>query len=272
MKAGFDIFRKLDRADTHLRNLSRQFKRFEARHAARVAPRVVSAQKAPNQWSYQLEVDELVFPVTGQNWAPIIGDTVHNLHAALDYLIWALYKASGVSGGESRIAFPIFVDEKRYHEQSGRMLRGLSEDARDKIYQLQPFMSSNDPSDHPLNLLYQLERRDKHRSLNSTVMVGALHVESDPQVLPPFETTDIAREGTTLSALVRFTALRELQEVKFFVRPKFRLIFDEEGPLQNRDALRTLTEIRDHVRRKVLEPMMPFLPGEIAGATLGPRS
>src|SRR5687767_14840207 len=81
---------------------------------------------------------EIVVPL---EWSGIVGDVVHNLFAALDYLAWELVAANGQQGTGST-AFPCFVDSERYRSDAPRKTRGMHPDAITLMERLQPFRVS----------------------------------------------------------------------------------------------------------------------------------
>ncbi|HZT66044.1 MAG TPA: hypothetical protein VFA11_09680 [Acidimicrobiales bacterium] len=107
-------------------------------------------------------------------WAAIFGDCVHNLRSALDHMIWDL--SGGTGNAPPRSEFPIFDDQTKYLERgkNGKPVHGsgLAKiegvkdlDARRVIRNLQPFKAS-EPHRHPLWVLHELDRVDKHRALH----------------------------------------------------------------------------------------------------------
>ena len=67
-----------------------------------------------------------------------IGDVVHNLAAALDYMTWELAVAH-TGEGDSRTAFPIFEKRAEYQQYAKRKIKHLHADARAEIERAQPF-------------------------------------------------------------------------------------------------------------------------------------
>jgi len=141
---------KLARARAHL-------KTFEAHVRETVGP---EPDRIPGE--FDGNSGQYLFRAQREMRAPLVlsaisGDVVHTLYAALDYLAWELVAANGQTG-TTRTAFPIFQNP------------GIHPDAQALIKRLQPFDRPNEapPNDHPLTLLYELERRDKHQTLNLT--------------------------------------------------------------------------------------------------------
>jgi hypothetical protein len=97
----------------------------------------------------------------------ILGDVVHNLRCALDYVITALVDASGAKLS-SKHQFPIFLDARQYRNHVGtadspkgplrRIKYGLT-----LIEQWQPYHNKPDPRTSPLWGIYRFSNADKHR-------------------------------------------------------------------------------------------------------------
>lgn len=97
----------------------------------------------------------------------ILGDVVHNLRCALDYVITALADASQTKLS-SKHQFPIFLDARDYRNQVGtrespkgplrRIKYGLT-----LIEQCQPYHTKPDPRTAPLWGIHRFSNADKHR-------------------------------------------------------------------------------------------------------------
>jgi hypothetical protein len=102
-------------------------------------------------------------------WGTVIGDVVHNLRSALDYLIHQLVLLEGQSPRKEH-QFPICDNLERYeHECERGRLDGIAEGATQRIRDVQPFAwakRSNAPARlHALAQLRDLSNRDKHQML-----------------------------------------------------------------------------------------------------------
>lgn len=91
----------------------------------------------------------------------ILGDFVHNLRSALDYIIVALVGSNSSATLSDGNQFPIFDDACNYATGSGRMLKGVLH-GRTEIVGLQPF-NRTPPQHDPLFLLNFFSNTDKHR-------------------------------------------------------------------------------------------------------------
>jgi hypothetical protein len=94
----------------------------------------------------------------------IVGEIVHQLHSALDHLVWQLTIQNGHEPIKGVTGFPIFCDEVDYNKRGQRMLKDINLKAVKIIHDLQPFEA--DYSTNSLYILKELWNRDKHRAIN----------------------------------------------------------------------------------------------------------
>lgn len=124
-----------------------------------------------------------------EEWALIIGDVIHNLRAALDYLAWQLVELGGGKTGTG-IQFPVLYameDEAGEHEATiAGQVKGAPPLALAVIDRLQPYHVGHPGFEsHPLYRLHRLDIRDKHHLLivvgaalrNDSLHVGSGHIE-----------------------------------------------------------------------------------------------
>lgn len=95
-------------------------------------------------------------------WGLIAGDVIQNLRAALDQLVWGI---SDPAARGTHTAFPIYLDEDAYRDNSPRKIEGVTERGRGLIDGWQPYHWKAKAADRPLAILQQLSNLDKHRSL-----------------------------------------------------------------------------------------------------------
>jgi hypothetical protein len=99
----------------------------------------------------------------------IVGELVHNLRCALDYIIPELVKASDAKLGTNH-QFPIYTSPDRYASNVGNAavanakgpLGGITPGLKE-IFDLQPFHKQPDTEGHRLALVQQFSNADKHR-------------------------------------------------------------------------------------------------------------
>jgi hypothetical protein len=147
---------KLTRAKEHLDHLKRELLAFEERKPYEGVPEVSDDGL---EWWIRAVVREQPNPY----WSTIIGDAVHNMRSALDYLACELVIKNGGTVTDTT-QFPIYDRKDRFVKGSGRRIAGMSSRAAALIETLQPYYGPT-PSEHPLAVLAYLSNGDKHRAL-----------------------------------------------------------------------------------------------------------
>lgn len=169
-----DIRVKVDRAREHLGTLTADVDRFvsEKPYPLHVVTQYHGTARVRDvEWTRSPPL----------RWSAIVGDCIHNLRSALDHLVWELSGGSG--NAPDGTEFPVFLDFPAYFQRDRRWqaargsglwkIRGIVADgAHAEFERLQPFKGP-DPVRHPLWTIHELDRLDKHRSLN--VLMGMAH-------------------------------------------------------------------------------------------------
>src|SRR5215204_6186791 len=105
--------------------------------------------------------------------AVIVGDLVHNLRSGLDQLAWQLVlDCSGrpTKPGEiKRIKFPIETDRERLARTY--TFSKISPSDQALLDRAQPYNGLDDAELHGLTILEELSNRDKHRTLNPSLVI-----------------------------------------------------------------------------------------------------
>jgi hypothetical protein len=166
-----DYERKRGRAKTHLNVLRVGLQRITRK---KLDPIKGELQPNGTQYEFRLPPDRF-----DPEWQLLIGDFAYNMRASLDYLITALVRSTGKQenkGNEFPIYSPPFgnVTWANIHDwwdttdKVRGQLQNTPPETRAALKQLQPFygVPATDPFRHPLKSLYELNNRDKHRSLN----------------------------------------------------------------------------------------------------------
>jgi len=163
---------KIERARMHLSSLDS-----EAAGFATVNPfPVVSDRDANGDTVARVMVAGQPPPVM----SAIVGDLVHNLRSALDYVAWQLVE-SNHGQPDTRTGYPICVAEKDFESSGRAALRGAKEEAILAIRATQPFIAAA-PEAHPLEVLRRLDNHDKHRLLHDIGgVVDAFLVKRGPE-------------------------------------------------------------------------------------------
>ncbi len=121
-------------------------------------------------------------PALPSGWSVIIGDMIHNFHASLDYLAWRLFQAGTDRDPEKarRVYWPIVEDAMKTTGIINQCLPGLRDEHRTVVEKHQPYRGKPGLL-HPLKVLADLSRKDKHRQL---VVLLARHVKYMVAIAP----------------------------------------------------------------------------------------
>lgn len=254
---------KLARADTHLVTVEAA-----VREVVDSEPDLIQGVFDPRPPSYVFRAER---DSRSPTWiSPIIGDCVHNFRAALDFLVWELVAAAG-NVGDTKTEFPIFTEPERYAKGARLKIRGVPHRAEAIFQRLQPFAGPNsqpgnplwrDPLLEPLTLLYELDRWDKHRSLNLTEDVVSVS-------LVGFEQLGILAPPTPAQLPGRFdrgTILAVAQvgdgnpDIHVHLKAAYDVAFDRSGPAAGEPVVETLRRIRRDLRERVVPAFAAFFP------------
>jgi len=255
---------KLARADAHFADIERAIQGFVDYEPDRIPGEFDS--NLPGYVFYE-QRDSAALDWLG----PIIGDCVHNLRAALDYLVWGLTPVSiQQSKLATKVEFPIYTDEVGWNRWALAKMPGTDPLAQAAIKCLQPFNGPDcrpnfamgtHPKDRPLWHLFDLDNWDKHRSLNLALHVYAGRFDGfdDFGVLMPKNVfIPGSFERGAVLARVQIPLARPNVGVHFVATSDIR--FDGHGPESVRSVpvLKTLADIRAEIRGRVVPKLAPF--------------
>jgi hypothetical protein len=178
-------------------------------------------------------------------WAPTIGDIVHNLRAALDYLAWELVIAGGGTP-DKHTQFPVrYTPEKTPGEHKTAIegqVEGAGADAVTLIDRIQPYRSS-EPERHPLYVLHTLDIRDKHQLL---LVVGAALTNNEVGIGEGYIESMVIGGGGIESPLKDGTELLRLSagsNVDVHGQYTFEVAFKKDGPGEGEPVIPTLNQL-----------------------------
>src|SRR5881394_179766 len=198
------VLAKLWRAQKHLAELNR-----EVTHYIQSRPYLPVIESYPEP-EIATESDWVAFGVVARHVRPLpeciylsAGDAVHNIRAALDYLAWQLVRSSDQIPGK-RTEFPILRNQPKNRDRNGVPImmdphpNGRAAALLDSKW-LQPY-HAREPEKHPLFVLYDLDRIDKHRHLSIiTSAAGAgrtiLHLPDGRSVERPYKGIYVRRDA-----------------------------------------------------------------------------
>lgn len=183
-------------------------------------------------------------------WAPIIGDAVHNLRSALDHVVWAI---ADEAERYDRAQYPIYSHEGAYNTNAPRLLAGVSARRSELIRGTQPFRWPRLETRewHPLNVLQRLDNDDKHRTLHTLATfsryrwVGLANAQTTDTLLLPEHTALV--DG---AEVWRFEATPEDPMTPMVVEPKLEFEIGITGTFNA--MLPTLASLALHIQTDVM--------------------
>lgn len=191
-------------------------------------------------------------------WALMFADCVHNMRAALDQLAWQLDSAP--RSGSAGTSFPILTRPPSSWPPTsvGRM----PTEAQEIIEGLQPFYAAaasathEDPADHFLAIIQELDNSDKHRVL----VVPSTLVHGDRIAGLPF---GASTEGPIFAKFAdgeHVMRVRLPKDVPITV-PLRCEVFVEARLAEYSDvsSLKLLDDLFSWVRDEAVQPLMPFV-------------
>lgn len=196
-------------------------------------------------------VDAVMSRMALIRWGVVTGEIVHNLRSALDLSICALARLTDPEDDCADLYFPVAskppAPEK--HLSDLRMVR--IPEAVAVIGAHQPYASPR-PEDHPLRVLHDLNRWDKHRVLQ--VVFLEFVIPTGAEVLQ-FQETPSEDGATAYHMVVRFPPGMRLDP-----GPTPVIVFSKPGPAYGDPVLRRLGLIHAEVKAVVNEITPLFEP------------
>lgn len=265
MGHALDDFRaKIRHGNEHLQALDESIERWKRRD-----PYAVIHEKDLQAAKYEVVLRLYEPPPVGQ-WALMLGDCVHAYRSALDHLVWALAvdeQSRHWNEPRRQTEFPVFVDAADYARKAQQKVSDISGNARTVIERLQPYNGTYVPNEgHPLWVVHELDRLDKHRNLN----VVALSTQS-ARLSVDWHHSDIEMRGGIDSPLsyqalkdgaylagLDFVVTGPDPQVDMEVEVTIDVALGEEGTWQGWALIPTLRSIRNHIVTEV-EPAVRSL-------------
>lgn len=169
-----DAFRRVERADQHLADLSAEIASWREAQLGMLGVEAAEGGRVAMLMNYG-------FQGPPPEWSVVIGELIYNLRAALDYLVYGLaWVGSGVE--QSRTQFLIEDDEASFRGRAAQGLCGVLPQQVEGIRALQPFRGCTWTRE-----IRDLSNQDKHRALHLVVAQGSgwaefqyPEAESDP--------------------------------------------------------------------------------------------
>ena len=236
---------KIERAKRHLFEVEGACREMPMRQAIELVTGV-DAQTGKFKTMYMVHSD---MPM---QFAPIVGDAVHNLRSAFDYIAVALTVPPIGTGTLAHAYFPTGKDRQGFIKTRDGYMKGAPADALRMVEELEPY----DGGKHSIRALHDLDILDKHKLLIPAL--SRLRVNR----------VDISFEGKTYSLGVTdfqpdsdgliFTALFDISgatlhqfKVERNFHPSFEVVFGKGQPLEGQSIVETLVKLTDVAKRFV---------------------
>jgi hypothetical protein len=128
---------KIERAKGHVMHLHSEVMAFHNRK-----PYQLIAKEDPKTEKrvYSVKINECI----PRSFSGIIGDTIHNLRAALDQLAWQLVIVN-TQQPRRRTGFPIGSDRKEFEADAEGKVKGIAKPAIRLIHRLKPYRGGCEP-------------------------------------------------------------------------------------------------------------------------------
>ena len=111
-----------------------------------------------------------------------VGEAIHNLRCALDYLVFELARHDTPSVPNAKTQFPICDSPQHFKQKLGHWLKGVSSSHIDSLESLQPYAGRNHL--RWLKTLRDTSNRDKHRTLVATTDIASATVRMGRGLVP----------------------------------------------------------------------------------------
>lgn len=206
----------------------------------------------------------------------IIGDCLQNMRVALDHLAWVLAESTGEEPPH-HTSFPIYLNPDAFHERnkagkatgrSGlRRIEAIPDEAQTIIEKLQPY-HDDDPDTHPLWILNEYSRIDRHRTLSvmyalsdyESIDFGTLDGSGNFVRLPDDMVTHLGLSGGALyhdTELARFTLKEPVPDLQVKYESPPYIAFGQRY-ISIGDPLEVLNDIHGHIEQTVLPEFAKF--------------
>jgi hypothetical protein len=212
------IARKLERADENIVNLHSEITQFFEACEYPVLPEPYDEPR------WQQAVDYHKNLQVPKRFSVLTGEIVHHLRSCLDHIVWHFSSPGARRDHENALEFPVFrlpmtKDEgKRFK----RKIQGISSNrVLALIEELQPYHGGDDAINHPICIVHDMDRFDKHREL--VIVTSCANI-----VFPKGTSFDVIasvmtyREGKILPEPERIAAQRAIKnDAKVFPQVAF---------------------------------------------------
>lgn len=187
----------LRRGKEHLNALDREFDKFYTRDFY-----TITCEYNPESSQYIARL-KITRPIPQHSWGLQLGDSVHNVRSALDYVAWRL---AGSDPADLTTLFPTCRHPAKFKSLGYRVKR-IHPDALTEIESMQPYKRP-DPVHSSLWLIEELDARDKHKLITMTQSITRLHsFKGTGQITIPYTASSpsITMQYSPNSLMIKWT-------------------------------------------------------------------
>ncbi len=204
-----DWWLKVKRAQKHMIDINKEARRYAERHPYELTRIRLSDRQ--RKVSYRMSVTDQPDPMI----ALMLGDFIHNLRSALDYIICACVP----NKDRDSAGFPIqttdicargkdgnfVVNDADARKSFKSAIKGLKPEARALVKELQPYQQGANADRNILGIINRLENADKHRKIiivgggvNHLIMHLFIRGEAVPLPFLPLADHEFAKDDTVV--------------------------------------------------------------------------
>ncbi|MBI4266164.1 MAG: hypothetical protein HY657_17450 [Acidobacteria bacterium] len=246
------IVAKLRRSDEHIVTLYNEAARYQNTNPHHLRGHRDTGKGKPGFTLHFAKQPPLYFAV-------IIGDAVHNLRSAIDYIAHELTVRNGALPTR-KTQFPIGLTEDDFLNQAITLkkLNTVSIKALKIVSAFQPYrMDADKTRVHPLYQLTKLSNMDKHHTLAlSAIAVEMTFTFTHPdgrQIVSAFKDGAV-HDGAVVATM---PAAFFHEKIETHIKGSSTIAF-KDAPLTDRDTVAVLQSIREFIGQLILPAIEPF--------------
>jgi hypothetical protein len=253
-----NAYRKLERAEHHINDLSRNIDAFLAERPFKV---IAHYHRKAGKIAYRVKADKPIPPT----FSLILGDAIHNLRSALDVMLYAL--AHERSAAPTNIQFP-FPRRETDDALTGAIDSGQVKFAGEKVVEAIRRLDPR-PSKNPmLSGIHALDIRDKHRlailsrgipNFSANALGVLLEKHTTVRLTGPGSLLMAAPDDKDILVIRRDFVLKHNSEEEAEVQPAFVITFGKGQPFENKIVLEILRNAGRAVRGALDDMLVAFL-------------
>lgn len=223
---------KIGRAAQHVAILRGEVAAYMARRPIYLLVEPHPDNPALHAWAVRIK--EPVLPT----WAPIIGDIVHNLRAALDLMACDVVRLAEPNAAMDSVYFPFAKTAGDLDKMIEKRFGDAPDEAKDLVRHFKPYPGGNDV----LRGIHELDIIDKHQALLPT----AGYIRHPTGGVSPGDLT------TPSEPVKGFFDPHQRPGIALGVSPvEFSLVFPNQGPFEGRELIPTLENVIQDFARVV---------------------